>query len=251
MHTADRRLRPEGVVASREPAAKGTNGGTNGGDVGETSAKKKTVGKTSAPKTEAGVRVRKAAPVKAAPAKAAGIADHILGVIGLAAELSFGLGETLLTRPAHRKALASVGALLHDAREAAGLTVSEVSAAIDLDDPSLLERAEHGRAALPAELLLRLVAVLARNDPVPFLMQLVRNYSPRLWDTLEQLGLGGLVLHAGREHAFINIYRSRDAARQLTDAQFARVLEFTDAAFGMALALVATTAGKRKGRETK
>lgn len=61
----------------------------------------------------------------------------------------------------------------------------------------------------------------ARDDPVPFLTQRVHSDSPRLWDTPERRDLGGLVLHAGREHALIDIDRSRD------------------------------TAGNRKGKETK
>ena len=42
----------------------------------------------------------------------------------------------------------------------------------------------------------------------------------------------------GREREFVNIYRARDEARQLTDAQFARVLAFVTAAFELALTLV-------------
>ena len=175
------------------------------------------------------------------------MADQFFGLVGSAAELSLGVGNALVRRPSHRRALQKAGAFLRDARETAGLSVREVSSAIDLDDPSLLDLAESGKAALPFEVLLRLAALLARNDPVPFLMQFVRNYSPSLWKALEQLGLAGLVLHAGREHEFINVYRSRDAARRLSDAEFARVLAFTDAAFEMALGHVAD--GKRAADE--
>jgi transcriptional regulator with XRE-family HTH domain len=166
------------------------------------------------------------------------VADQLIGLVGSAASLSFGVGNALVKRPSHRRALQKAGAFLRDARETAGLTVNEVSSAIDLKDPQLLDLAESGKAALPFEVLLRLAALLARNDPVPFLMQLVRNYSPSVWKTLEQLGVASLVLHAGREHEFINVYRSRDAARRLSDEEFARVLAFTDAAFSMALDLV-------------
>jgi len=166
-----------------------------------------------------------------------GVAEQLIGIVGAAADMSLGLGKVLGGGTGRRRTFGRAGALLRGAREAAGLTVSEVSAAIDLGDPHLLDLAERGKAALPVEVLLRLAAVLARNDPIPFLMQVARNYSPPLWHALEQLGIGRLVLHAGREHEFINVYRSRDAARSLSDDEFARVLAFTDAAFDMALTL--------------
>jgi transcriptional regulator with XRE-family HTH domain len=165
------------------------------------------------------------------------IAAQLLGLVGSAAELSLGVGNALVRRPAHWRALHKAGAFLRDARETAGLTVAEVSTAIDLKDPEMLDLAENGKMVLPFEVLLRLAALLARNDPVPFLMQLARNYSPSLWKALEELGVARLVLHAGREHEFINVYRSRDAARRLSDEEFEKVLAFTDAAFGMALDL--------------
>jgi hypothetical protein len=67
---------------------------------------------------------------------------------------------------------------------------------------------------------------------------------------LQALGIGRLVEHARREHDFINIYRSRDAARALTDAEFARVLAFVEAAFDLALDLTAPpAAGSRRTPE--
>ncbi len=183
------------------------------------------------------------------------VADQLLGWAGTAAELSLGVGKALARKPAQKKALERAGALLREAREQAGLTLGEVSAAIDVKDPALLDLAEHGKAALPFELLLRLAAVLARNDPIPFALSLTRSYSPQLWRTLEQLGVARLALHAGREHEFINIYRSRDAARTLSDAQFARVLHFTDAAFELAMSMTQPaaeeTAGKSAGRPSE
>lgn len=172
------------------------------------------------------------------PSQLGAVTGQLLDLVGSAAEISFGVGKALVRRPAHRKALEQAGAMLRQAREAAGMTVGELSAAVDLKDPALLELAESGKAALPFEVLLRLAAMLARNDPVPFLLQFVRGYSPSLWKGLEQLGVARLVLHAGREHEFINIYRSRDAARRLSDEEFAQVLAFTDSAFRMALKLV-------------
>ena len=163
-----------------------------------------------------------------------------------ATELSMG-GAQLLTRdPKHRKALERAGTLIREAREAAGLTAAELGKALDLKDPSVVRLVESGRAGLPVEALLRVAAVVARNDPVPFAMKLARSYSPELWRTLDQLGMGRAVAHAGREREIVNIYRSRDAARKLTDAEFAHVLAFTEAAFDMALGLAAETKARRR-----
>jgi hypothetical protein len=65
---------------------------------------------------------------------------------------------------------------------------------------------------------------------------MTRSYNPGTWKTLEALGIGKLVVQAGREREFANIYRSHDAGRNLSDADFAAVLAFTDAAFKTALA---------------
>ena len=66
---------------------------------------------------------------------------------------------------------------------------------------------------------------------------MTRAYNPDLWKTLEQLGLGKLVVQAGRERELANIYRANDAARRLGDEEFARVLEFTRQAIDMAVEL--------------
>ena len=146
--------------------------------------------------------------------------------------------------PKRRATIERAGALLKSMRETAGLTAQEVGHAINLRDPSLLEQAESGKIALPFEIILRLAAVLGRRDPVSFVMKLTRSYSPETWKALEDLGVGRLVAHAGREREFVNIYRASDEARHLTDAQFARVLAFVSAAFDLALTLVGE--GRRK-----
>ncbi len=51
-----------------------------------------------------------------------------------------------------------------------------------------------------------------------------------------RIGVGKLVEHVGREREFVNIYRSSDAARSLSDEEFAQVLTFVESAFEMALA---------------
>jgi transcriptional regulator with XRE-family HTH domain len=122
-------------------------------------------------------------------------------------------------------------------RESAGLTIAEVGAAIDLKDPSLIEALENGRIALSFELILRLAAVFGRNDPVGFVMRFTRTANPDLWKSLEGLGVGKLVLQTVREHQFVNVYRSNDDARTLSDEEFAEILSFTQAAFETAMAL--------------
>jgi len=128
------------------------------------------------------------------------------------------------------------GAVLRRLRKAAGLTITEVGAAINLKDPSLIEAWENGRIAVPFELILRLAAVLGRNDPIGFVMKFTRSSNPDLWRSLEGLGVGRLLIQSAREREFANIYRGDDAARQLNDEEFAEVLTFTRAAFEMAMA---------------
>jgi transcriptional regulator with XRE-family HTH domain len=162
--------------------------------------------------------------------------DSVLGVASTAA-MSFNVAKNLLpTKPAQRGALARAGAFVRDMREAAGLSLKELGKAIDLKDPLLLEAVEGGRAALPFEIILRLASVLARNDPIPFVMKLTRTNNPALWKVLEDLGVGRLVLQTAREREFAHIYSADDGARRLSDEEFAAVLAFTRSAFDTAMA---------------
>lgn len=131
---------------------------------------------------------------------------------------------------------ARTGAALKRLRQAAGLTVTEVGAAINLKDPSLIEAWENGRIAVPFEIVLRLAAVLGRNDPIGFVMKFTRASNPDVWRALENLGVGKLLIQSAREREFANIYRADDEARKLSDEEFAEVLTFTRAAFEMAMA---------------
>ena len=186
----------------------------------------------------------RAAPV-AAPAESAllGVArqvrswsDSVLGIAGAAADVSIGAAKAILIKPEQRGALEKAGTVLKGMREAAGLSLAEVGEAINLKDPALLELVENGKVALPFEIILRLASVLGRNDPISFVMRFTRSYNPDVWHTLENLGIGRFAVQAGREREFANIYRGSDAARRLSDADFAAALAFTKAAFEMALA---------------
>lgn len=151
-------------------------------------------------------------------------------------EAASGVLEAMLAGLAEPGVWGKTGAALRRLREAAGLTIAEVGTAINLKDPSLIEAWEAGRLAVPFEIILRLAAVLGRNDPIAFVMKLTRSTNPDLWRSLEGLGVGKLLIQSAREREFANIYRVDDAARNLNDEEFAEVLTFTRAAFEMAMA---------------
>lgn len=159
----------------------------------------------------------------------------LLGGVGTAADMSLALAAASVSRPGPKAAVAKAAALLKDAREAAGLTLDDLGEALELKDPTFMALVESGKVGLPFEMILRMATILGRNDPVTFVLQLTRSYNPRVWKSLEALGIGKLLLQAGREREFANIYRSHPAARQMSDADFATALAFTDAAFHSAL----------------
>lgn len=194
------------------------------------------------------VKARRSAKEEPAATKSAGSAlmdvaqqvrswtDSVLGIAGAAADVTLGAARLMLPKPEQRRKLEKTGAVLKQMRESAGMSINEVGNAIDLKDPALLELVETGKVALPFEIILRLASVLGRNDPISFVMRFTRSYNPDVWKTLEALGIGRLALQAGREREFANLYRGSDAARRLSDEDFAEVLKFTRAAFEMALA---------------
>jgi hypothetical protein len=79
-------------------------------------------------------------------------------------------------------------------------------------------------------------------------MKLARTYNPQLWKALDELGIGRLVALAGREREMANIYRANDAARNLSDADFAEVLNFVKTGLDMT---VKFRTEPRAGRETR
>ncbi len=167
----------------------------------------------------------------------ASLATSAFQLAAKAGDASWKVGKAILltTSPENAKMMQETGACLKDLRELAGLTRSELSEALDLSDQSLLEAVENGTATLSFELILRLAAVLARHDPVPFIIRFTRTYNPEIWGMLEKWGIGRIPVHFERERQFINIYRSQDTVRKLSDEGFQRVLHFTGAAFEMAL----------------
>jgi transcriptional regulator with XRE-family HTH domain len=179
--------------------------------------------------------VSSAAGVAGRTLEAAGKVSRAL-LDGQAMEAAAEVLRVVLPSAADSAAWARTGAAVRKLRESAGLTIAELGVAIDLQDPSLVEALENGRLAVSFELILRLAAVFGRKDPVGFVMGLTRTANPELWKSLEDLGVGKLVLQSVREHQFVNIYRSNDDARSLSDEEFTEILSFTQAAFAMAMA---------------
>ncbi len=169
----------------------------------------------------------------------------VLGNVGTASDVVLALADGRVLKPGPKAAVEIAAALLRDLRQAAGLTIEDVGKLLEMKDPSVMALVETGVVGLPFELILRLASVLGRNDPVGFVLQMTRAYNPRMWKTLDALGVGKLLVQAGREREFANIYRRHDAARELSDADFAAVLSFSEAAFASVLHFQANH-GKKK-----
>ena len=165
---------------------------------------------------------------------AGGMALGAARIVSAAAGASMRVGRSML-RPERLELMAETGSYLRDAREVAGLTLMELSESLDLEDKTLLEAVEDGTATLSFELILRIAALVARHDPVPFVMRMTRTYNPGIWQILHDWGMGRVTLQIEREREFVNILRLHDGARQLSDEGFAKVLDFTKSAFEMAL----------------
>lgn len=144
----------------------------------------------------------------------------------------------LMSGPAHPGKLArEAGHYVRELRELAGLTVSDLSRALELSDSSYLEAVEAGAATLSFDLVLRLAAIVARNDPLPAILRLTRTSNPAVAKFLEDWGAGRVPLQLERERAFVNLLRGNDEARDLSDESFEQVLNFTRAALDSAVAL--------------
>ncbi|MET4027496.1 transcriptional regulator with XRE-family HTH domain [Marinobacter sp. MBR-99] len=173
------------------------------------------------------------------------IIDRIAGFTGSALRLgaratdtSLRVGRALVNSQDQLRTMLAAGQSLKDIREVAGLTLSEMSEALNLKDKSLLEAIENGTSTLSFELILRLAALIARNDPIPFIMRTTRNYNPEVWQILNDWGIGRIPLQFEREREFINIFRRHDDARNLSDEGFRKVLEFTRHSFEMSMHFV-------------
>ena len=169
----------------------------------------------------------------------ASVAGSALNYVVQKTELPLRVGKAMLLKPDQADVLEKAGKTFRELREVAGVTLEELAQEVNLKDKGLLEAVENGTATLSFELIVRLASVLARHDPVPVALKLIRCYYPDLGAMLDDWGVGRWILHFEREREFINIYRRHDAVRQLSDEGFNKVLEFTKSAFEMALHFVA------------
>ncbi|SFM44131.1 transcriptional regulator [Marinobacter zhejiangensis] len=168
--------------------------------------------------------------------------DRIAGLTGSAmrfasrsTDASLKVGRALMKSQDQLRVMLAAGKSLSDIRQVLGLTLSEMSDALNLQDKSILEAIEDGTSTLSFELILRLAALVARNDPIPFILRTARNYNPEVWQVLNNWGVGRLPLQFEREREFINIFRRHDDARNLSDEGFRKVLDFTRRSFEMSL----------------
>ncbi|HAN28459.1 MAG TPA: hypothetical protein DCP75_12210 [Haliea salexigens] len=137
--------------------------------------------------------------------------------------------------PERLEAMADAGHFLRDARETAGLSLKELADSLGLSDKSVLEEVERGDKIMPLELVLRSASLLARHDPVPFLIKFLRTYNPQLEQVLEQWGVMALPRQYERERRFVNLYRQHDALRGLSDDEHDRFIQYIDGAAQLVL----------------
>lgn len=148
------------------------------------------------------------------------------------------------------QAMAEAGSFLKDAREVAGLNIAELADAVGLSDTELLEEVEEGRATLPIDTILRIASLTARHDPIPFIIKFLRTYNPDLEQTLEQWGIMKLPKQYERERRFVNVYRSHDSLRELSDAEFERFIGYMNSATEFTLDIMIAEKDQRKpGRQ--
>ena len=137
--------------------------------------------------------------------------------------------------PERLEAMAEAGHFLRDARETAGLSVKEMADRLGLADKSMLEEVESGESIMPLELMLRAASLVARHDPIPFLIKFMRTYNPALEKTLEQWGVLALPKQYERERRFVNLYRQHDVLRGLSDEEYERFIHYMESSSNLVL----------------
>ncbi len=137
--------------------------------------------------------------------------------------------------PERLEAMAEAGHFLQDARETAGMSLQEMAESLGLSSDAELRDIESGKTLMPLEMMLRATSLIARHDPIPFLIKFMRTYNPTLEKTLEQWGILAIPKQYERERRFVNIYRQHDKLRGLTDAEFERLVNYVDSATTLVL----------------
>ncbi|MEH6571091.1 MAG: helix-turn-helix transcriptional regulator [Halioglobus sp.] len=137
--------------------------------------------------------------------------------------------------PERLEAMADAGHFLRDARETAGLSLKDLAENLGIADNEVLKDVESGDTIMPLELMLRCASLLARHDPIPFLIKFMRTYNPSLGQTLEQWGVMTLPKNYERERRFVNLYRQHDTLRSLSDEEYLRFNEYMDSSISLVL----------------
>jgi transcriptional regulator with XRE-family HTH domain len=170
------------------------------------------------------------------------VAGQTLDVARNTASMTAMFGENWLKsavmktfEPERLEAMADAGHFLRDARETAGLSLKELTEALGVKDDNLLEDIESGERVMPLELVLRSASLIARHDPIPYLIRFMRTYNPTLGATLEQWGIMALPLQYERERRWVNLYRQHDVLRGLTDEEYERLINYVDSATNLVL----------------
>jgi transcriptional regulator with XRE-family HTH domain len=153
--------------------------------------------------------------------------------------------------PERLEAMAEAGRFLRDARETAGMSLKDLAESLGLSDNSVLENVESGESIMPLELMLRSAALLARHDPIPFLIKFMRTYNPALEERLEKWGVLSLPKNYERERRFVNIYRQHDELRNLSDDEHARFIEYMNSSTELVLNVMMKEKAAGNGTKTK
>ncbi len=150
------------------------------------------------------------------------------------------LRQSLMNKlePERLEAMAEAGRFLRDARETAGMSINDLADSLGLTDDEMLKEVESGETILPLELMLRSASLVARHDPIPFLIKFMRTYNPALEKRLEAWGILALPKQYERERRFINIYRQHDILRSLSDDEFERFVRYMDSSTNLVLELM-------------
>tara|TARA_R110001599_G_scaffold353870_1_gene601275 strand:- start:60988 stop:61758 length:771 start_codon:yes stop_codon:yes gene_type:complete len=183
------------------------------------------------------------------------VAGGTLGLARNTAAMTAMFGENWLRstvlnqlEPERLEAMAEAGHFLKDARETAGLSIKDLSESLGLADKSLLEDIESGETIMPLEVMLRSASLLARHDPIPFLIKFMRTYNPALEKTLEQWGVLALPKQYERERRFVNLYRQHDVLRGFTDEEYERFIHYMQSSISLVLDVMESEKSARSGK---
>ena len=184
------------------------------------------------------------------------VAGGTLGLARNTAAMTAMFGENWLRstvlnqlEPERLEAMAEAGHFLKDARETAGLSIKDLSESLGLADKSLLEDIESGETIMPLEVMLRSASLLARHDPIPFLIKFMRTYNPALEKTLEQWGVLALPKQYERERRFVNLYRQHDILRGFSDDEYERFIHYMQSSIGLVLDVMQSEKSARGGKK--